>query len=294
KSFSGVEVIQNKVNGGFAAGYNEALKKVKAEYFILLNSDIETPENWTFPLIDFMKKNQDVAACQPKILDYSNKTMFEYAGASGGFMDKYGYPFCRGRIFNFLEEDKGQYNTATEVFWATGACMVIRSDVFFKVGGFDADYFAHMEEIDLCWRMKNLGYKIFVIPDSHIYHVGGGTLNKVNPHKTFLNFRNNLITYTKNHSGKLLLFLIIFRIKLDAVAAIKFLLEGNLSHAFAVVKAHWAYLFSLGKTLSKRKAQKNQKGYSPTRSGIFNGNIVFLHFIKKLKKFSELDPGKFF
>lgn len=288
KNYPQISIIYNLSNGGFAKGYNDALKQVEADFFILLNSDIETTENWIEPLVSFMKEHKEVAVCQPKILDYTNKNKFEYAGASGGFIDKYGYPFCRGRLFNFLEDDEQQYNESSEIFWATGACMIIRSKVFFEVGGFDEDFFAHMEEIDLCWRIKNLGHKIFVVPQSKIFHVGGGTLNKTNPRKTFLNFRNNLITYTKNYYGNFLFWKILFRLKLDAVAGIKFLLEGNPSHTFAVIKAHWAYFFSLNKTLIKRKGQKQQNGFSPTTSGIFDGNIVFLHFIKRIKKFSEL------
>nr|MBP8033086.1 glycosyltransferase family 2 protein [Bacteroidia bacterium] len=198
--FPQVSVILNPSNDGFATGYNLALKQVKAEYYVLLNSDVEVTENWLQPIIKLMDENLKVAACQPKILDYNHPSKFEYAGAAGGFIDKYGYPFCRGRIFNVLEEDKAQYDTAKEVFWATGACMFVRAEAFWKVGGFDDDYFAHMEEIDVCWRMKNIGYQIYVEPSSKVYHVGGGTLNKLSPRKTFLNFRNNLTTLTKNAS----------------------------------------------------------------------------------------------
>ncbi len=176
--FPEVRIIINPSNDGFSTGYNLALKQVEAEYYVLLNSDVEVTEKWIEPIMDLMDSNKQIAACQPKILDYNHKTTFEYAGAAGGFMDKYGYPFCRGRIFNSLEEDKGQYNNSTEVFWATGACMFVRAEAFWKVGGFDDDYFAHMEEIDVCWRMKNIGYQIYVEPKSLVYHVGGGTLNK--------------------------------------------------------------------------------------------------------------------
>ncbi len=288
-----VKIIQNKSNGGFAKGYNEALKFVDAEYYVLLNSDIEVPENWLWPVIEFMESHKDVAACQPKILDYSDKNKFEYAGACGGFMDKYGYPFCRGRIFNELETDHGQYDDIMEVFWATGACMFVRSSVFKEVGGFDEDYFAHMEEIDLCWRMKNQGHKIYVYPQSRIFHVGGGTLNKVNPRKTFLNFRNNLITLTKNYFGGFLFFKIFFRLILDGIAGVKFLTEGNFKHTLAIIKAHWAFYFSLGKTLRKRREQRRKNNFHPTKTGILNGNIVFLHYLKKVKKFSEI-PGRMF
>ena len=207
--FPEVSIIINPSNDAFAKGYNLALKQVQAEYYVLLNSDVEVTENWIEPIVSLMQSNPKIAACQPKILDYNQPSKFEYAGASGGFIDKYGYPFCRGRIFNVLEEDKGQYDSSMEVFWATGACMFVRSDAFWKVGGFDDDYFAHMEEIDVCWRMKNIGYQIFIEPKSKVYHVGGGTLNKLSPRKTFLNFRNNLITLTKNASPRFLFFKII-------------------------------------------------------------------------------------
>jgi GT2 family glycosyltransferase len=288
-NYPAIKIIRNAENGGFAKGYNDALKFVDAELLILLNSDIETPPDWTMPLRKFMAENKAVAACQPKILDYHNKTKFEYAGACGGFIDKYGYPFCRGRIFNQLEEDEGQYNDAIEVFWATGACMVIRKEIFSAVGGFDEDYFAHMEEIDLCWRIKNLGHQIYVIPSSHIYHVGGGTLKKVNPRKTFLNFRNNLITYTRNYAGGFLFFKVLYRIILDGIAGAKFLLEGNPAHTLAVVKAHWVYFFSIGKTLKKRRLQKKQKNFFSEKTGIYKGNIVFKHYLGGIKKFSDLD-----
>jgi GT2 family glycosyltransferase len=288
KNYPAIRIIQNTSNGGYAKGYNDALKQIDAEYFVLLNSDIEVPANWIEPVIGFMSEHKDVAACQPKILDYNNRNLFEYAGACGGFIDKYGYPFCRGRIFNSLEEDTKQYDSTLEVFWATGACMFVRSDAFNSVGGFDEDYFAHMEEIDLCWRMKNRGHKIFVVPESTIYHVGGGTLNKINPRKTYLNFRNNLITYTKNYFGGFLFFKIFYRLCLDSLAGLKFLLEGSPRHTIAVIKGHWHFFFSIGKTLRKRKAQKNAEGFKPATSGIFRGNIVFLHYLKGIKKFSDL------
>ena len=239
--FPQVTLIINKVNDGFAKGYNTALKQVDAEYYVLLNSDVEVTEDWIEPIIELLDSDKNIAACQPKILDYYHKNKFEYAGACGGFIDKYGYPFCRGRLFNVLEEDNGQYNTAIEIFWATGACMFIRSKAFWKVGGFDDDYFAHMEEIDVCWRMKNCGYKIYVEPKSVVYHVGGGTLNKLSPRKTFLNFRNNLITLTKNAAPKFLFFKILYRMILDGVAAFKFLFEGSGSHFIAVIKAHFSF-----------------------------------------------------
>ncbi|MES2763267.1 MAG: glycosyltransferase family 2 protein [Bacteroidota bacterium] len=288
EKFPEVRIIINPDNGGFSKGYNVALKQVDAEYYVLLNSDVEVTVNWIKPVIELMDSNKMIAACQPKILDHNQQTKFEYAGASGGFIDKYGYPFCRGRIFNVLEEDKGQYNTAIEVFWATGACMFVRAEAFWKIGGFDNDYFAHMEEIDVCWRMKNVGYQIYVEPKSVIYHVGGGTLNKLSPRKTFLNFRNNLITLTKNAAPRFLLFKIIYRMILDGVAAIKFLVEGNSTHFMAVLKAHGSFYKHLPATFKKRKAMRQMPGFVDSTTGVYKKNIVYLHFLKGVKKYSEL------
>ncbi len=286
--FPQVSVILNPSNDGFATGYNLALKQVKAEYYVLLNSDVEVTENWLQPIIKLMDENLKVAACQPKILDYNHPTKFEYAGAAGGFIDKYGYPFCRGRIFNVLEEDKAQYDTAKEVFWATGACMFVRAEAFWKVGGFDDDYFAHMEEIDVCWRMKNIGYQIYVEPSSKVYHVGGGTLNKLSPRKTFLNFRNNLTTLTKNASPRFLFFKIIYRMILDGVAAFKFLLEGNGSHFIAVIKAHFSFYKHLPSTLKKRDDMRLMDGFKDATTGVYENNIVYAHFVKGVKHYSDL------
>ncbi len=283
-----IAIIRNQDNSGFAKGYNTALKEVDAKYYVLLNSDVEVCEGWIDPVIEHMEKHPEVAACQPKILAWHNKHLFEYAGACGGFIDKYGYPFCRGRIFTTLEEDKGQYDMPMEIHWATGACMFVRADVFKEKGGFDEDYFAHMEEIDLCWRMKNSGYRIMVIPQSKVYHVGGGTLNKISPQKTYLNFRNNLITLTKNHADSYLLLKIIIRLKLDAIAAFKFLFEGSPGHFIAVIKAHFAYYSRLPATLKKRRKLKSEKGYTPATSGILSSNIVLQYYLKGKKKFADL------
>ena len=283
-----VTIIINPSNNGFAGGYNLALKQVESEYYILLNSDVEVTDNWIQPIIQLMDLNPKIAACQPKILDYYQKTKFEYAGAAGGFMDKFGYPFCRGRIFNVLEEDKGQYNDATEIFWSTGACMFLRAEAFWKIGGFDSDYFAHMEEIDLCWRMKNIGYQIYVEPKSFVYHVGGGTLNKLSHKKTFLNFRNNLITLTKNASPRYLFLKIIYRMILDGVAAFKFLFEGNGLHFIAVIKAHFSFYKHLPRTLKKRDNMRLMPEFVDSITCIYKKNIVFTHFIKKINHYNEL------
>lgn len=292
KEFPQVKCISLARNNGFAGGYNEALKEIKADYFVLLNSDVEVTANWIEPVINIMEEDKTVAACQPKILSYREKDMFEYAGACGGFMDKYGYPFCRGRIFNELEKDKGQYNNTCEIFWATGACMFVRSAVFNEMKGFDASYFAHMEEIDLCWRMKNTGHKIMVVPSSTVFHLGGGTLNKLSPRKTFLNFRNNLITLTKNRPGPWFgVFLV--RLFLDGIAGAKFLFELRPLHTLAVVRAHWAYYFSIGSTLAKRKEVKSRADYKPSYTGIYNGNMVSEFYLGKTKTFSALKKEKF-
>lgn len=292
-NFPQVRIILNNGNYGYAEGYNRALKQITAEYYILLNSDVEVTENWIEPVISLMEKDKTIAVCQPKTLDYKHRNLFEYAGGSGGFIDKYGYPFCRGRLFNSVEEDQHQFDNATEVFWATGACLFVRSSAFWQAGGFDNDYFAHMEEIDLCWRMKNLGHKIFVQPASVIYHVGGGTLHKLSSQKTFLNFRNNLITYTKNNAPGVLFLKIIFRMILDGVAAFKFLLEGQPKHFFAVIKAHFNYYWWLPKTLQKRRDMKKKAGFHFNTSHIYKSNIVVEYFLKKKRKFSDLNQGFF-
>ena len=289
-----VNVIEITNNYGYAKGYNIALKQIQADYFVLLNSDVEVTENWTQPIIDLMENNKKIAACQPKLIDFKNKKLFEYAGASGGFIDNYGYPFCRGRIFNNIESDNGQYNNATEVFWATGACLFVNAMAFWEVGGLDDDYFAHMEEIDLCWRLKNIGYSIYVEPKSLVYHVGGGTLNKLSSRKTFLNFRNNLITLTKNHPDNFLFFKLVFRLILDGIAGIKFLLEGQPKHFFAVIKAHFAYYYLLPNTLNKRKQLKNLQHFKFSKSFIYKGNIVFDYFLKQKTIFSKFHETKFF
>jgi GT2 family glycosyltransferase len=291
--FPQVTVIKNTGNYGYAKGYNLALKQINAEYFILLNSDVEVTEHWIDPVILLMENDHRIAACQPKLLDYKNQRLFEYAGASGGFIDKFGYPFCRGRVFNVLEEDQQQFNDAREIFWATGACMFVRASAFWQVGGLDDDYFAHMEEIDLCWRLKNFGYTIYVQPASLIYHVGGGTLSKLSARKTFLNFRNNLATLTKNHPGKNLFFKIVYRMILDGFAAFKFLFDGQPSHFLAVIKAHFAFYAWIPSLLQKRRQLKRQPGFKFSFSHIYKGNIAVEYFLKKKHTFSALQKGFF-
>ncbi|RLD83824.1 MAG: glycosyltransferase family 2 protein [Bacteroidetes bacterium] len=275
--------MHNQNNGGYATGYNVALRQIQADYYILLNSDIEVTANWIKPIIEFMDSDSVIGACQPKIRSYSEKEKFEYAGASGGFIDKYGYPFCRGRIFQSLEVDKGQYNDSTEVFWATGACMFIRSDVFHELGGFDDDFFAHMEEIDLCWRMKSIGKKVMVCPSSMVYHVGGGTLPVGSARKTYLNFRNNFVLLYKNLPTNMLFSVLVLRLFLDGMAGIKFLLQGGFSDFLAVIRAHFYFYGNWSHIHKKRKKTIRNKV-----SKVYNGNIAIDHYFYKKKNFSDL------
>jgi hypothetical protein len=240
-SFPSVKVIPLDKNYGFAEGYNRALQEVKAEYVVLLNSDVEVKDRWLTPLVAFMDAHPEVAACQPKIKSWREPKNFEYAGAAGGFVDCYGYPFCRGRIFNSVEEDHGQYDTPMKVFWATGACLFIRLQDYREAGGLDARFFAHMEEIDLCWRLNARGREVWCIPESTVYHVGAATLKRENPHKTFLNFRNNLLMLYKNLPDNELHRVMHWRTFLDYSAVLSFVLKGQFANAQAVFQARKAY-----------------------------------------------------
>ena len=287
-NFPTVQVIENKENSGFAGGYNQALNQVEADIYALVNSDIEVTKNWLKPILETFENEPNTAIIQPKILDFKNKEFFEYAGAAGGFIDKYGYPFCRGRIFDTCEKDENQYNKSGEIFWASGACLFINAKLFHEIGGFDADFFAHMEEIDLCWRLKNLGYKVMYCPDSTVYHVGGGTLNKTSPKKTYLNFRNNLILICKNHPPQYFFLKLMWRMNLDGVAGVKFLVSGQFSHFVAVLKAHKSFYFTLKSTLSKRKAlKKNIKTYTTT--AVYLHSIIADYYIRGKKTFTAID-----
>ncbi|PWS29001.1 glycosyl transferase family 2 [Pedobacter yonginense] len=283
--FPSVKIIQNSLNYGFAGGYNKVLEQVEADYFVLLNSDVEVTPNWIKPVIDLMESDAQIAAAQPKIKWQLNKKQFEYAGAAGGYLDIYGYPFCRGRLFNVYEFDSGQYNEAKEVFWASGAAFFVRSNCWRETGGLDADLFAHMEEIDLCWRLKNLNYKILYCPDAEVYHVGGGTLQTENPFKTYLNFRNNLIIMQKNLPKGDAVFRITLRMWIDFIAWWHFLLTGKPKFTLAVSKAHFHFVKSIFKTAAKRKA--TQKPYFK-HAGVYSSSIVWAFFIKKIKYFSKL------
>jgi GT2 family glycosyltransferase len=279
-----VRVIINDQNFGFAGGYNAGLSQIESDIYVLLNSDVEVTEGWINAIIDFFEKNPQCAGAQPKILSYHHRSHFEYAGASGGFLDKFGYPFCRGRIFNTVEQDQGQYNTNQKVFWASGACLFIRSNLFHQAGGFDTDYFAHMEEIDLCWRIQKMGYSFYCVPSSVVYHVGGGTLNYISPHKTYLNFRNSLFTLHKNGQRNLP-FLIFVRLLLDGVAGLKFLLSGSFRHTVSIIQAHFSYYASLSKLNKKRR---ELRGYTSPVSGQFKISIVWQYYIAKKKVYSNL------
>jgi GT2 family glycosyltransferase len=285
--FPQLRIISFSENYGFAEGYNKALKEINAEYYVLLNTDVEVTPQWIEPVIELMEKNTGIACCQPKIKSFLDRTLFEHAGAAGGFIDKYGYPFCRGRMFLTLEKDTGQYNDVKEIFWATGACMFIRANVFHEMGGFDTEFFAHMEEIDLCWRMQNKGYKIYCVPQSEVYHVGGGTLPKNNPRKTYLNFRNNLMMIHKNLPSSSLFFVLIIRLVLDGIAGLKFLFEGGVNDCIAVIKAHFYFY----RHYSKRKHIRNEIQQSIINhniKNIYQHSLVVNYFIKRKKHYSEL------
>ena len=276
--FPSVQIIKNESNFGFAQGYNEALKTVDADIFALVNSDVEVTQNWLQPILETFKKELNTAIVQPKILDYKRKNYFEYAGAGGGFIDEYGYPYCRGRIFETIEKDWGQYNDTCEIFWASGACFFIRSSVYKELNGFDGDFFAHQEEIDLCWRAKNKKYSIKYNGLSTIYHVGGATLNEESPKKTFLNFRNSLFMLTKNLPKQELFRILFIRMLLDGIAGIRFLFQGKFTHLFAVLKAHFHYYHLIKRNLNKR-GEIQVNAYFETKS------IVYNHFIKKRHNF---------
>jgi GT2 family glycosyltransferase len=292
-NYPNITCLKRDTNKGFAGGYNWALSLVDSDYYVLLNSDVKVEPNWLEPMVSLLDSNNNIAACQPKILSYSNPTSFEYAGASGGWIDALGYPFSRGRIFDVCEIDNGQYNNASSIFWATGASLFIRSKCFREMGGLDESFFAHQEEIDLCWRLHNAGYSIMSCPDSVVYHVGGGTLPR-GGRKVFLNFRNNLLMLGKNLPVSELLWKIPARFCLDAISAWKGVLHGDFSFFYAIVKAHlsvmaiWTrQIFKMDKTrlLYPKKSMK-------TIPGVYNGSIIWQYFIKKQTKFSEIISGK--
>ena len=281
-NYPSIKIIQNTSNGGFAKGYNDALKYVDADLFCLLNSDVEVTENWLNPIKKAFRELPEVSIIQPKILDLKRKDYFEYAGAAGGFIDRLGYPFCRGRIFQALEKDVGQYDDTREIFWATGACMFIKPEVFNQLGGFDEDYFAHQEEVDLCWRAKNNGHKVYYVGQSKVYHLGGSSLSNMNPQKTYLNFRNSLFSITKNLPRGKALLIIGARLLLDGIAALRFIFQLKFSHCFAILRAHLSFYRQFRKMNKKREKANFILKYYTTKS------IVWSHFVHHVKKFNVL------
>lgn len=287
ESHPDIKLLLFSENYGYSGGYKKALEQIVADYYILLNSDIEVTENWIDPILTIMERDSAIAACQPKVLSFNNKDMFEYAGAAGGFIDRLGYPFCRGRIFESTEKDYGQYDDSGEVFWATGACLFLRSNAYHKAGGLDEDYFAHMEEIDLCWRFKKMGFKNFYCSESKIYHIGGGTLHKTNPHKTYLNFKNSLITLYKNSSLRQLFWKMPLRLGLDVMAAIRYLTLSSRGNFQAVIKAQYSFWRHISKHEIKRKKVVDLSKVNKL-SAMFPGSIVVAYFFKNDRKFSRL------
>ena len=283
--YPAIRLIQFPVNYGFAKGYNEALKQVESDYFMILNSDVEVHPGWLTPMIGLLENDQNIAACQPKILSYNNKKLFEYAGAAGGWLDKYGYPFAKGRIFDVCEEDHGQYDQTEPIFWASGAALFIRAKVFHEMMGFDEYFFAHQEEIDLCWRIQLAGYKIYSCPSSVVYHVGGGTLPRGNSLKTYLNFRNNRIMMWKNMPLSKKLWVLTVRSFLDSLSAWKGLLTGDGGYFIAIARAQLAFLKWWLFYQDKKFFPASTKG---KLSGYFNKNMVWQHFAKKKNSFSEI------
>lgn len=288
-----ITCLQRTTNEGFAGGYNWALSLVNADYYVLLNSDVEVTPNWLEPMVSLLDNNLHIAACQPKILSYTNKECFEYAGASGGWIDALGYPFSKGRIFDVCEKDNGQYNDCEPIFWATGASLFIRASCFKQVGGLDESFFAHQEEIDLCWRLQRAGYAIMSCPSAVVYHVGGGTLPR-GGRKVFLNFRNNLLMLGKNLPVSELLWKIPARFCLDAISAWKGVFQGDFSFFYAIVKAHMSVMSIWTKQLLKGAQKRDLMSKKPMSSltGVFNGSIIWCYFIKKQTKFSEIILSK--
>lgn len=282
QNYPSITIIQNKANGGFAKGYNDALQSVDADIFCLLNSDVQVTNGWLEPVKKFFLERNEAAIIQPKILDLLKKDHFEYAGAAGGFIDQLGYPFCRGRIFQSLEKDEGQYDDTREIFWATGACMFVRSKVFKELNGFDPDYFAHQEEVDFCWRAKNSGYRVFYLGDSKVYHLGGSTLSNMNPKKTYLNFRNSLFSITKNLPRRKAFVIIFIRLLLDGIAALRFVFQFRLQHCLAILRAHFSFYRQFGRMYRKREKANFILKYYVVKS------IVWSYFVNGIKNFNIL------
>ena len=284
--FKDVVQIRLHKNYGFAEGYNRALQQIEAQYFVLLNSDVAVTEGWLQPLIEFMDSQPNAAACAPKIMDYSRKEFFEYAGAAGGFIDRFGYPFCRGRVLSEIEVDENQYNSSIEIFWASGACMFVRASAYLKLGGLDDSFFAHMEEIDLCWRFHNYGFSVWSVPSSKVYHVGGGTLPNNNPRKLYLNYRNSLYTLHKNLHPKKLFLTVTVRVILDWLSAFAYLASFKFDFFKAVFTAHSHYFKNI-KILNKYRKSSSYTQLNPNFQ-ILSKSILFQFFVLRNKQFSKI------
>lgn len=287
QNYPAVKTLSFDKNYGFTGGYNRALKQIQAQFYVLLNSDIEVTEHWIEPVIEYLESHTNVAAAMPKLKAFHSKTDFEYAGAAGGFIDFLGFPFCRGRILSEIESDDAQYDEVTEIFWATGACLFIRADLYHKVGGLDEDFFAHMEEIDLCWRLKNRGYQIYYIPQSEVYHVGGGTLPNNNPRKLFLNYRNNLFLLYKNLPKGAFRSILFMRMILDGLSAVMYLFQGKWAFFWSVPRAHFDF-YRMLRLFRKKRLENNQQRTISHHPQIFKRSIIFSFFIRKVRNFSDL------
>lgn len=287
-NFNDIWVINLETNFGFAGGYNRAINQIEAKYYVLLNSDIEVTEGWLNPLVRYMDQNPGTASCQPKIKSFQNKHHFEYAGAAGGYIDKFGYPFCRGRVFDFIEKDYGQYDNPADIFWSSGACMIVSSDAWKKCGGLDDDFFAHMEEIDMCWRFHLAGFRVACVPESVVYHVGGGALHYDSPFKTYLNFRNNLFLLYKNLPDNKLHTILFVRKLLDGLAVLIFFLKGKPESVKAVWKAHVDYYKSIKRLKEKRKFVMDLS-IENDFSQLMNKSVIFRFYIKGEKTFSSFN-----
>ena len=282
KIFPSVKIIQNKTNGGYAKGYNDALKNLTEDIFVLLNSDVEVTPNWLTPIISEFKKYDNLVAAQPKTLDYNNKSYFEYAGAAGGYIDQLGYPYCRGRIFNTIEKDEGQYDDITKIFWATGACLFVRRTAYNNAEGLDENFFTHQEEIDLCWRLQSQGGIVKYVGKSTVFHVGGATLSSYDSKKTFYNFRNSLLMLLKNVTSPKVWLLLFIKLILDGLAGVQFLLQGKWKHTIAIIKAHFSFYSLIPTYLKKRTKKTTEIKYYSIKS------IVWNYFVKKNRTFKQL------
>ena len=284
-NFPSVRLITYSKNYGFCGGYNKALKELDHEFVVLLNTDVQVSEGWISPILKLMESDSSLAAVQPKILDLKKQTHFEYAGASGGYLDILGYPFCRGRVFHTIEEDQNQYQETQDVFWASGASLFVRRSAYFEAGGLDEDFFAHMEEIDLCWRFWNLGYKVKVCPESVVYHLGGGTLDKSSPRKTYLNFRNGLTILLKNEITSDLFWKFPIRLILDWLAIAQFSILSGLPHGFAIIRAHFDFMRSIPSQIKKRKSAKRLSQNNPRYTGL----VIWDYFLRQKKTYQKIN-----